>query len=79
MTGTILPKIYKRIDNVPRKPVILDCCTYRKKSTNFSDTSCNIKRTEILHKNLINLLKIISKESTLVAADVVWFYPSISR
>ena len=81
----VLPKIHKRLFNVPGRPVISYCGTPTKKASEFLDHHLKpvmqkgksyIKKTN----DFINKIRDISsipEGSLLVTADVVGLYPSI--
>ena len=75
----LLPKIYKRLDNVPGCPVISNCGTPTEKASEFVDHHLqpimksgvsDVKHTNDFLSNLKNLRKIPENEF-LVTADVV--------
>ena len=81
----LLPKIHKRLDNVPGRPVISNCGTPTEKTSEFLDHHLQpimksgvsyIKDTNDFLFKLKNLGK-IPKNAFLVTADVVGLYPSI--
>ena len=81
----LLPKIYKRLHNVPGRPVISNCDTPTEKISEFLDR----QRKPIMKKSWsyikdsgdfirkIKNLTDISVGTILVTADVVCLYPSI--
>ena len=80
-----LPKIHKRSDNVPGRPVISNCGTPTEKDFDFLDRDLqrimksgvsNIKDTSDFLSKLRNLGK-IPENAFLVTADVIGLYPSI--
>ena len=81
----LLPKIHKRLENVPGRPVISNCGTPKEKVSEFLDNqlksamqsrgSC-IKDSGDFIKKIKNI-GTIPKDSILVTADVVGLYPSI--
>ena len=81
----LLPKIHKRLDNVPGRPVISNCGTPTEKASEFLDHHLQpimksgvsyIKDTNDFLFKLKNLGK-IPENAFLVTADVVGLYPSI--
>ena len=81
----LLPKIHKRLDNVPGRPVISNCGTPTEKASKFLDHHLQpimksgvsyIKDTNDFLFKLKNLGK-IPENASLVTADVVGLYPSI--
>ena len=80
-----LPKIHKRLDNVPGRPVISNCGTPIEKASEFLDHHLQpimksrgsyIKVTNNFLFKLKNLGK-IPENAFLVTADIVGLYPSI--
>ena len=80
-----LPKIHKRLDNVPSRPVISNCGTPTEKASEFLDHHLQpimksgvsyIKDTNDFLFKLKNLGK-IPENAFLVTADIVGLYPSI--
>ena len=83
----LLPKIHKRLENVPGRPVISNCGTPTEKVSEFLDYHLKptmqsgnsyIKDTSDFLRKLNNLGK-LPKNAILVTADVVGLYPSISH
>ena len=81
----LLPKIHKRLDNVPGRPVISNCGTPTEKASEFLDHHLQpimksrvsyIKDTNDFLFKLKNLGK-IPENASPVTADVVGLYPSI--
>ena len=81
----LLPKIHKRLYDVPERPVISNCSTSTEKVSEFLDHHLKpsmqegwsyIKDTHNFLKKLQNMGK-IPQVSILVTADVVGLYPSI--
>ena len=82
-----LPKIYKRLSNVPSRPVTSNCGTPTKKASEFLDYHLKpviqkswsyIKDSE----DFIEKIKCISNlpdDASLVTVDVVGLYASISH
>ena len=83
----LLPKIHKRLANVPSHPVISNCDTLTEKASEFLDhhlqpvmrsgMSCIKDTNEFLSK--FKNLKKVPGNVILVTADVVGLYPSIPR
>ena len=83
----LLPKIHKRLYNVPGRPVISNCGTPTEKVSEFLDDHLQpvmksrklyVKDTgDFLEKN--KSLDRIPEDAFLVTADVVGLYPSISH
>ena len=81
----LLPKIHKRLYDVPGRPVISNCGTLTEKVSEFLDNQLKpimregisyIKDSnDFMHK--IRDLKDISNDALLVTADVVGLYLSI--
>ena len=81
----LLPKIHKRLSNVPGRPVISNCGTPTEKASEFLDHHLK----PIMQKGKsyirdsgdfigkIKILTSIPSGSLLVTADVVWLYPNI--
>ena len=83
----LLPKIHKRLENVPEKPVISNCGTLREKVSEFlvyhlkpvMQKGCSyIKDSEDFLKKIKNLCS-LPENSILVTANVVGLYPSTSH
>ena len=83
----LLPKIHKRLFDVPGRPVISNCGTTTEKVSEFLDHHLKpvmqsgrsyIKDTEDCLKR-ISALGPLPKNSILVTADVVGLYPTIPR
>ena len=81
----LLPKIHKRLENVPGRPVILNCVTPTENVSEFLDSQLKsvmqrsrsyIKESGDFIKKIKNISTIL-KDSILVTADVVGLYPSI--
>ena len=81
----LLPKIHKRLADVPGRPVISNCGAPTEKVSEFLDQQLKslmqeswsyIKDSSDLIRKLKNLRK-IPEGSILVTADVVGLYPSI--
>ena len=81
----LLPKIHKRLVNVPGRPVISNCGTPTEKASEFLDHHLQpimksgtsyIKDTNDFLTKLKNLKK-VPDNAILVTADVVGLYPSI--
>ena len=81
----LLPKIHKRLENVPGRPVISNCGTPTEKVSEFLDSQLKpvmqssrsyIKDSGDFIKKIKNI-GTIPKDSILVTADVVGLYPSI--
>ena len=81
----LLPKIHKRLDNVPGRPVISNCRTPTEKAAEFLDHHLqritksgvsSVKDTNDFLFKLKNLGKIL-ENAFLVTADVVGLYQSI--
>ena len=81
----LFPKIHKKLDNIPGRPVILNYGTPTEKASEFLDHHLQpimksgvsyIKDTNDLLFKLNNLGK-IPENACLVTADVVRLYPSI--
>ena len=81
----LLPKIHKRLCNVPGRPIISNCGTPTDKVSEFLDHHLKpimqegwsyIKDTEDYLKKVQNMGK-SPQESLLVTVDVVGLYPSI--
>lgn len=81
----LLPKIHKRLANVPGRPVISNCGTPTEKVSEFLDSQLKsvmksgesyIKDSGDFIEKLKNL-KSIPPNAILVTADVVGLYPSI--
>ena len=81
----LLPKIHKRLVNVPGRPVISNCGTPTEKASEFLDHHLQpimksgtsyIKDTNDFLSKLKNLKK-VPDNAILVTADVVGLYPSI--
>ena len=81
----LLPKIHKRLFDVPGRPVISNCGTPTEKVSEFLDHHLQpvmksgksyVKNTGDFIEKIRNLGK-IPKDSFLVTADVVGLYPSI--
>ena len=83
----LLPKIHKKLFNVPSRPVILNCGLPTEKLSEFLDSHLKgiIQESWSYIKdsnsndfiNKTKNLKDISQEALLVTADVVGLYPSI--
>ena len=81
----LLPKIHKRLSNVPRRPVISNCGTPSERAPEFLDhhlkpvmqngKSCIRDSSDFISK--IKDLNNIPQGALLVTADVVGLYPSI--
>ena len=80
-----LPKIHKRIENVPGRPVISNCGTATEKASEFLDSYLKpimqesfsyIKDSGDFIKK-IKHIRNIPEDAILVTADVVALYPSI--
>ena len=83
----LLPKIHKRLVNVPGRPVISNCSTPTEKASEFLDHQLQpimrsgmsyIKDTNDFLPKLQNLKK-VPDNPILVTADVVGLYPIISH
>ena len=83
----LLPKIHKRLVNVPGRPVISNCSTPTEKASEFLDHQLQpimrsgmsyIKDTNDFLPKLQNLKK-VPDNAILVTADVVGLYPIISH
>ena len=81
----LLPKIHKRLNDVPGRPVISNCGTLTEKLSEFLDHHLQpvmktgkfyIKDTGDFLEKLKNLGN-ISSNAILITADVVGLYPSI--
>ena len=81
----LLPKIHKRLENVPGRPVISNCGTPTEKVSEFLDSllkpvmqssRSSVKDSGDFIKKIKNI-STIPKDSILVAADVLGLYPSI--
>ena len=81
----LLPKIHKRLENVPDRPVISNCGTPTEKVSEFLNSQLKpvmqssrsyIKDSGDFIKKIKNI-GTIPKDSILVTADVVGLYPSI--
>ena len=80
----LLPKVHKRLENVPARPVILNCGTPTEKVSEFLDfhlksvmqNRASYVRDSNDFKNKIKNIK-IPNNALLVTADVVGLYPSI--
>ena len=81
----LLPKIHKRLESVPRRPVISNCGTSTEKVSEFLDSQLKpvmqsswsyIKEAGDFIKKIKDINN-IPKDSILVTADVVGLYPSI--
>ena len=81
----LLPKIHKRLENVPGRPVISNCGTPTEKVSEFLDSQLKpvmqssrsyIKDSGDFIKKIKNI-GTIPKDSILVTADVVGLYSSI--
>ena len=80
----LLPKIHKRLENVPGRPVISNCATPTEKVSEFLDfhlksvmqSGASYVRDSNDFKNKIKNIK-IPNNALLVTADVVGLYPSI--
>ena len=81
----LLPKVHKRLDNVPGRPVVSNCGTPAEKTSEFLDHHLQpimksgvsyIKYTNDFLFKLKNLGK-IPENAFVVTADVVGLYPSI--
>ena len=81
----LLPKIHKRLESVPGRPVICNCGTSTEKVSEFLDSQLKpvmqsswsyIKDSGDFIKKIKDINN-IPKDSILVTADVVWLYPSI--
>ena len=80
----LLPKIHKRLENVPGGPFISNCGTHTEKVSEFLDfhlksvmqNGASYVRDSNDFKNKIKIIK-ISNNVLLVTADVVGLYPSI--
>ena len=81
----LLPKIHKRLSDVPGRPVISNCGTPTEKASEFVDfhlkpimqNGWSYIRDSNDFINKIKNLKNIPSNSILVTADVVGLYPSI--
>ena len=81
----LLPKIRKRLYNVPGRPVISNCGTPTKKASEFLDYHLKpiMQREKSYIKdsgdsiNKIKSLQNIPERAILVTADIVGLYPSI--
>ena len=85
-----LPKIHKKLFNVPGRPVICDCGTTTEKASDFLDShlktimqeSCRTKKKikdSVDFINKIGEIGDIPENVILVTADVVGLYPSIAH
>ena len=75
----LLPKIHKRLHDIPGRPVILNCGIPTEKVSEFLDHHLGwsyIKDTKDFLKKIQNMRK-IPQDSILVTADVVGLYASI--
>ena len=80
----LLPKIHKRLENVPRRPVISNCGTPTEEISEFLDfhlksamqNGASYVRDSNDFKNKIKNIK-IPNNALLVTTDVVGLYPSI--
>ena len=82
----LLPKMHKRLYDVPGRPVISNCVTPTEKDSEFLDNQLKpvmregmsyIKDSDdFMHK--IRYLKDIPNDALLVTADVVGLYPNIT-
>ena len=81
----LLPKIYKRLENVQGRPVISNCVTRTEKVSEFLDyhlkptmqsAKSYIKDTSVFLRKLNDLGK-LRENAILVTTDVVGLYPSI--
>ena len=83
----LLPKIHKRLSDVPGRPVISNCGTPTEKASEFVDfhlkpimqNGWSYIRDSNDFINKIKNFKNIPSNSILVIADVVGLYPSISH
>ena len=83
----LLPKIHKRLENVPERPVISNCALYTENISAFLDFHLHpltrkvksyIKDTNDFLKNLRSLTDLPS-DIILCSVDVVDLYPNISH
>ena len=80
-----LPKLHKRLSNVPGRPVISNCGTFTEKASEFLDYHLKpVMQSSWSYikdsGNFIEKIKRISNKpdgAILVTADVVGLYPSI--
>ena len=81
----LLPKIHKRLENVPGRPVISNCGTPTEKVPEFLDSQLKpvMQSSRLYIKDSGGFIKkiknigTISKDSILATSDVVGLYPSI--